>query len=90
MYLMKYHASKIITIYFLLSFVLHLVWENAQASLYGGFESFTQHFSACFYATITGDMIFMAIIYLSLSIIHKDISWIQHKKKFLSKDQKIS
>jgi len=29
------------------AFVLHLVWENAQAPLYAGYQSFSAHFPLC-------------------------------------------
>ena len=64
-----------ILVYFGIGFVLHLVWENAQAPLYAGFESFAQHFGMCLYATATGDMIFMAVIYAGLAAAFSNPDW---------------
>lgn len=58
--------------FFLGSFLLHLVWENAQAPLFQGYESFSQHFPICLKATATGDMLFALVIYLVLALIHRD------------------
>jgi hypothetical protein len=41
------------------SFLLHLLWKNAQAPLYEGFtDDVAGHLRACFYVTATGDMDF--------------------------------
>lgn len=64
-------------IYFGITFVLHLLWENAQSPLYDGFASFAQHFVMCLYATATGDMIFMAVIYLALATAFSDPDWLR-------------
>lgn len=66
-----------LTAYFSVSFLLHLIWENAQAPLYAGFESFAQHFGACLYATATGDMIFMGVIYISLAGAFSEADWLR-------------
>ena len=57
------------------SFVLHLLWENAQAPLYVGFTSFREHFLVCLKAAL-GDMLFMLIIYSVLAIVHKNVWWL--------------
>lgn len=64
-----------IVTYFLISFALHLSWENAQASLYADFVSYAQHFWPCFFGTITGDMVFMAVMYFAIAVSLKNAFW---------------
>lgn len=78
----KGKAWKNILIFFVVSFVFHLTWEMLQAPLFQGFDSLSQHFPICFYATATGDMIFMVIIYLSLALAHKDFHWLNKRKSY--------
>lgn len=66
-----------LTLYFSVAFIFHLLWENAQAPLYDGFESFVQHFGMCLYATATGDMIFMAVIFVALAAAFADPDWLR-------------
>lgn len=68
--------------YAIASFLLHLVWENAQAPLFSGYESLMQHFWICLWATITGDMIFMGVIYTTIAITHRSVSWIGNERFF--------
>lgn len=67
-----------IALFFGLSFVLHLLWENLQMPLYAGFEHapLREHFWVCFKATATGDMFFMLTIYLVLAAVHRDWFWV--------------
>lgn len=58
--------------FFLGSFLLHLLWENAQAPLFEGYVSFGQHFPICLRGTLTGDMLFTLVIYLTLALVHRD------------------
>lgn len=71
-----------LSIFFGLSFLFHLLWENIQAPLFIGFESFSQHFFICLFATATGDMIFTAIIYLAIAAVNKDLWWILKKESY--------
>lgn len=64
----------------LTAFLLHLVWENAQASLFAGYVSFAQHFPMCFLATI-GDVIFTLLIYIAVSLLKNDFGWIVRLSK---------
>ncbi len=64
------------------SFLLHLLWENAQAPLFQGFESFAQHFPICLKATATGDMLFMLVIYCTLALVHQDMWWPGNPKTY--------
>jgi len=73
---------KHILVFFLVSFLLHLLWENLQAPLFEGFDSFGQHFPICFYATITGDMLFTVIIYLVIALVHQDQYWVSKLKLY--------
>ena len=57
------------------SFLLHLVWENAQAPLFEGYVSFAQHFPICLVATATGDMAVMFMLYLLLALAHRNLQW---------------
>ncbi|OGJ57891.1 hypothetical protein A3H90_04165 [Candidatus Peribacteria bacterium RIFCSPLOWO2_02_FULL_55_36] len=57
---------------------MHLLWENAQAPLYAGYESFGQHFWICFKAT-GGDLLFMFVIYVVLAVMHQDLFWIANR-----------
>ena len=70
--------------FFALSFILHLLWENLQAPLFEGYHSFSQHFPMCLFATATGDMLFMLIIYLVLAMVHKNVWWMSEEKVYHS------
>ena len=59
----------------LIAFILHLVWENAQASLFAGYVSLGQHFPMCFWATI-GDVVFTLSVYLGIGLLKNDFGWI--------------
>jgi len=65
------------------SFLLHLLWENAQAPLY---EEFTDdvpgHLWACFYATATGDMAFSVTLFFVLAVVHRDIWWAARRMNY--------
>lgn len=71
---------KPILVFFGGSFLLHLLWENAQAPLFQGYDSFVQHFLICLKATATGDMLFMLVIYCALALVHQDIWWPSNPK----------
>lgn len=67
-------ARYIITLA-IVAFLLHVVWENAQAPLYAGFQSFSQHFSICFIATI-GDVVITLSVLAFLRLLKKDVTQI--------------
>lgn len=50
-----------------IAFLLHIMWENAQAPLYQGYESFWQHLPVCSMGAI-GDvgitLVFLAVLWL--------------------------
>lgn len=59
----------------LTAFVLHLIWENAQAPLFAGYSSFGQHLLICFLGTI-GDIVFTILAYLGIGLLKNDFGWI--------------
>jgi len=62
--------------YFSSSFFLHLIWENAQMPLFeSGDSSVWENFRMCLWATVTGDMVFMLTLYLTVALIHQSIWW---------------
>lgn len=73
---------KQIIVFFGSSFLLNLLWENAQAPLFQGYDSFTQHFPICLKATATGDMLFMLVIYCTLAFVHRDRWWPSNPKTY--------
>jgi len=62
-----------------LGFILNLVWENAQAPLFNGYQNFVQHFIPCFRATI-GDAIIIFLFYEFYSFWYKNRDWIARMK----------
>lgn len=58
---------KYIAVLALVSFVFHIIWENAQAPLYQGYESFWQHFPVCSMGAV-GDvgitLVFAGVLWL--------------------------
>src|SRR3989344_3331066 len=69
-------------LYIVGSFLLHLAWENLQAPLFSGYESFVQHFPICLGATLTGDMFVMILLYLVLSLAHRDIRFLEKRETY--------
>lgn len=53
------------------AFLLHVVWENAQAPLYAGYQSFSQHFSICFVGAI-GDVVITLFVLAFIWLLKKD------------------
>lgn len=52
------------------AFLLHLLWENAQAPLYIGYSSFGQHFPICFIGTI-GDVVITLFVLVFIRLLKK-------------------
>ena len=69
-------VAKILTLVVLLSAVLHLIWENAQAPLFVGYQSFWQHFWICLQA-IPGDVVVTLLIYFLVAAWHRNVRWIE-------------
>lgn len=61
------------------AFLLHLIWENTQAPLYSGYQSFSRHFPICFVATF-GDVVITLSALAFMRLFKKDIS---HPADFL-------
>jgi len=57
----------------IVAFLLHVIWENAQAPLYIGYQSFSQHFSICLIGTL-GDIVITLSVLAFLWVLKKDIS----------------
>lgn len=74
--------KKVLFLYFGSSFLLNLAWENAQAPLFGGYESFFQHFPICLRATLTGDLLMMLLLYSVLALVHRDLLWLEKREAF--------
>lgn len=66
---------KKIIILSLVAFILHLIWENAQAPLFQGYASFTQHFPLCFIGAM-GDTAITLLIYFIVALLKDDFNWI--------------
>jgi len=62
---------KYIAILTIVSFLLHIVWENAQAPLYAGYQSFSLHFQVCFAGTV-GDVVITLLVLAFLRLLKKD------------------
>ena len=63
--------TRYVFILILVSFLLHLLWENAQAPLYAGYQSFSQHFSICFVGAI-GDVIITLFALAFMRLLKKE------------------
>lgn len=53
------------------AFLLHLLWENAQAPLFAGYQSFLRHFPICFVGTI-GDVVITLFVLAFIWLLKKD------------------
>lgn len=74
----------LLVFYFGSSFLMHLVWENAQMPLFeSGDASLWDTFTMCLYATATGDMLFMLTLYLTVAVIHKNLWWLSDRTAYL-------
>lgn len=69
--------------FFSYSFLLRLIWENAQAPFYKGFtDDVPNHLWACLYATATEDMAISLILYCVLALVHRDIWWAAYRTNY--------
>lgn len=67
-----------LAVYFGTSFLLHFMWEMLQWPLFRTPPlTFVEHLQTCLFATATGDMAFMLILYLTGAVIHRDGMWIR-------------
>jgi len=58
-----------------LSVVFHLVWENAQAPLYAGYENFWQHFWICL-SVIPGDVTITLAAYFAVAFWRRNMAFV--------------
>ena len=63
--------KKDIIILIIVALGLHLIWENAQAPLFAGYQSFSQHFPMCFIGTI-GDVAITLSVLIFMWLLKKD------------------
>lgn len=59
----------------LIAFVVHVIWENTQASLYEGYGSFAEHLPVCVGGTF-GDVAITLFVYLIVALLKNDFNWI--------------
>lgn len=64
----------------LIAFILHIIWENAQAPLFQGYASFSQHFLACLFGTV-GDIAITLFVYVIVALLKNDFNWIASQNK---------
>lgn len=58
-----------------IAFVLHIIWENAQAPLFQGYASFSQHFTMCLIGTV-GDVAITLVVYFIVALLKNNFNWI--------------
>ncbi|QDT16585.1 hypothetical protein [Alienimonas californiensis] len=76
-------AAKPILWYFGSSFVLHLLWENAQMPLFETPDGLSwATFKMCLFATATGDMFATLSFYLIVAVIHRDLRWAAERSAY--------
>lgn len=68
---------KLLLLVFAAGFITNLVWENAQAPLYEGYESFSQHFVFCLAASAVDGAI-VVLLYVLVFLIRKNMFWLLH------------
>ena len=74
---------SLVAAFFGSSFILHLVWESAQMPLFEtGDLSAWEVFRMCLFATATGDMVFMAILYAVAALAVRDWKWLQNEASY--------
>lgn len=66
---------------FAVAFLLNLVWENAQALLYQGYESFWQHFWICLPASFW-DAGYITLVYAVVAFLKNDWDWFAKDRRF--------
>lgn len=57
-----------------IGFFLNLVWENAQAPLYTGYNGFFRHFWVCFVASIV-DAFVLLLLYMLFALFTQNLLW---------------
>ena len=64
---------------FAAGFITNLAWENVQAPLYEGYESFSQHFLLCLAASVV-DGVMVVLFYVLVGLIRRDIFWLLNSR----------
>jgi len=72
--------EKQVTFLSLIAFLLHVVWENAQAPFFQEYTSFPEHFSICFLGTI-GDVVITLFVFVTIALLKNDFNWIASLNK---------
>lgn len=70
---------KIILSILIVSFILNIAWENANAPLYKWFIDYSNHFKMCFDASIW-DALLILTMYFLISLILWNLDWIESIK----------
>lgn len=58
----------------MIGFLLNLIWENAQAPLYKGYNGFFGHFWICFAASVV-DALVLLLLYTLLAMFNHSLYW---------------
>ncbi|HBI17094.1 MAG: hypothetical protein UR60_C0021G0014 [Candidatus Moranbacteria bacterium GW2011_GWF2_34_56] len=76
-------TKKFLLVYIGFAFILNFIWEVSQAGLYTPhFEGISGLFCVHLKATL-GDVIILLVIYIIMSLILRDLKWINQKNKTL-------
>lgn len=76
-------SGRATAVYFGASFALHFAWEVAQMPLFTVEEmSFWASIRMCLYATATGDMLFMALLFALVAVVHRRWTWIADRTAY--------
>ncbi|MBF9252181.1 hypothetical protein I2I11_02640 [Pontibacter sp. 172403-2] len=57
-----------------IGFLLNLIWENAQAPFYRGYNGFFAHFWICFIAAVV-DALVLLLLYLLFAVLSHSLYW---------------
>lgn len=78
-------TGKQIIYLFLTAFILHIVWENAQAPLFQEYASFANHFPVCFVGAL-GDVAITLLVYFIVALLKNNFGWVivLNKKDIIS------
>jgi hypothetical protein len=66
---------KLLLWIFIAGFITNLIWENAQAPLYEGYESFSQHFLSCVAASIVDGVVIVGL-YVLVGLTRRNMLWL--------------
>ena len=57
-----------------IGFLLNLIWENAQAPLYEGYNGFFEHFWTCLVASVV-DALVLLLLFILFAVFNQCLSW---------------